>query len=445
MSAKEFLANAEGGVVPVDCHEKVLQIAFIYMDEGLWLDNGVSEVVEKLHAHGWSFGEDELRFNRTLDIFYLAQLAAAIYRSTDQLEGDFPSPDDFQSFYTTHHALLHSSVWRSYYSTTFLTQRTTARFYRLPDLQDLPDSDSPLGLPRQRPPTFATKLPRWAYSVARTHRRQPSLPLATLTRLALSTLETTTTRLRTAHPSVAPYSETQARFWLEYMGLGYPGRSGSAKAVSREAWGPNMFGILAAQGAYDMYAWEAKYSAQVWEASAARREVAEPDRDGVWKSEVMWCGLPDGGVGPQAWCRGWEGEVGSEEEVEFLAAVAVEETVGVKAEVGELDFIVWSHMLLGVMRAAVELGREREAFLEELERGIVGIGRIGEGRAERWLREALGVVEPYVRIWEAVWPATEAERGEVLRRILVENGQLFARWRLSPVLKEFNFALGPRE
>lgn len=64
MSAKEFLANAEGGVVPVDCHEKVLQIAFIYMDEGLWLGNGVFDVVEKLHAHGWSFGEDELRFNR---------------------------------------------------------------------------------------------------------------------------------------------------------------------------------------------------------------------------------------------------------------------------------------------------------------------------------------------------------------------------------------------
>ncbi|RHZ73294.1 hypothetical protein CDV55_100025, partial [Aspergillus turcosus] len=282
MSAEEFLANVEGGVVPVDCHDHVLRIAFIYLDEALWDGNGVFDVVEKLHARGWSFGEGELRFNRTLDIFYLAQLAAAIYRSSDQLEGDFPSPDDFQSFYTTHHALLHASTWRSYYSTAFLTQRTTARFYRLPDLQDLPDSDSPLGLPRQRPPAHATKLPRWAHSVARTHRRQPSLPLATLTGLALSTLETTIARLRTAHTSVPPYSETQARFWLEYMGLGSPG-PGSAKAVSREAWEPNIFGILVAQGAYDVYAWEAKYSAQLWEANAARREVAEPDVDGGWK------------------------------------------------------------------------------------------------------------------------------------------------------------------
>ncbi|KAJ6067233.1 uncharacterized protein N7446_004270 [Penicillium canescens] len=403
MSAKEFLADVEGGVVPVDCHEKVLRIAFIYMGEGLWLDSGVFDVVEKLHARGLSFGEGELRFNRTLDIFYLAQLSAAIYRSTDQLEGDFPSPDDFQSFYTTHHALLHSSAWRSYYSTAFLTQRTTARFYRLPDLQDLPDSDSPLGLPRQRPP----HTPRSSHAgptASRAHAAgSPPSPL--------STLETTITRLRTAHTSVPPYSETQARFWLEYMGLGSPGRSGSAKAVSREAWEPNIFGILVAQGAYDVYAWEAKYSAQLWEASAARMEVAEPDVDGVWKSEVMWCGWPDGGVGSQAWCTGWEGEVGSEEEVEFLAAVAVEETVGVKAEVGELDFAVRSHMLLGVMRATVKRGRERDVFLEELEREMVRTGRIEEGRAGRWLREVLGVVEPYVRIWEGVWPATEVERG----------------------------------
>jgi hypothetical protein len=97
------------------------------------------------------------------------------------------------------------------------------------------------------------------------------------------------------------------------------------------------------------------------------------------------------------------------------------------------------------MRAAVEGVRERDVFLEELERGMVGTGRIQEGRAGRWLREVLGVVEPYVRIWEGVWPAIEVERGEVLRRILLENGQLFARWKLSPVLKEFSFELGPRE
>lgn len=160
------------------------------------------------------------------------------------MDGGFTSPDDFDTFYTTHHALLNPSAWRSYYSETFLKQRTTARFYHLPDLQDLPDTDFPLGQPRKggRGGVQATKLPRWAYSVSRTRRRQPLLPIETFTELALSTLNTTITRLHAVYPSVPPYSETQARFWLEYMNLGSP----AAKAVSRESWEPNTFGILAA-------------------------------------------------------------------------------------------------------------------------------------------------------------------------------------------------------
>ncbi|KAB8272989.1 hypothetical protein BDV30DRAFT_249175 [Aspergillus minisclerotigenes] len=84
MSAEEFLADIEGGAVPVNCHNRVLRIAFIYMDEGLWNGNGVFDVVEKLH------GTTKTDSHSTLDIFYLAQLAAAIYRSSSQLTGDFP-------------------------------------------------------------------------------------------------------------------------------------------------------------------------------------------------------------------------------------------------------------------------------------------------------------------------------------------------------------------
>ena len=277
-------------------------------------------------------------------------------------------------------------------------------------------------MPRTAPAscsTLATKVPRWAYTVARTYRRQASLPLETFTRLALSTLETTTARLREAHPSVPPYSEAKARFWLERLQLGSPDPPGS-----RAAWRPNRFGELVAQGALDVFAWEA---------SEAGTQVA---------GSVQWCGWPDGGTGAYSWWRGWDGEVGSEEEVEFLAALAVEETVGV--DMGELDLAMRSHVLLGVLRAAVEGGREREVCLEELEAGMVAKGRITNERAGSWLREALVVVEPYVRIWEGVWPDME-ERGKLLRQILVDNGQLFARWKVSPPSKEFTFELGPRE
>ena len=58
-------------------------------------------------------------------------------------------------------------------------------------------------------------------------------------------------------------------------------------------------------------------------------------RDGV-----KWCGMPDGGVGVQGWWRGWEPELGSEEEIGFLAAAAVKETEGAYVDSGNQDYSV---------------------------------------------------------------------------------------------------------
>lgn len=374
-----------------------------------------------------------------MDIFYLAQLAAAIYRYSSQLDGDFPCYSDFTAFYAVHHALLHSSAWRSYYSIHLLTQRTTARLYRPPDLQDLPDSSSPLCQPRRSPvSTHVLKLPRWAYTVLCTHRKQPFLPLATLNEVALRTLEATMTRLHTAYPRTPPYSESHARFWLDrFTSDLYPSKV--SEITSRRAWGPSSFGILVAQGMYDMHGLEAEYLTQT-----SGRNIAEGDGE---SEQVVWCGLPDGGIGSMAWWRGWEEEVGSEEEVEFLAAVVVEETAGLEMEgigMDELDLSIRSHILLAVMRAAVKKGQERECFLKELEKRMVQEVEIGEKNAGRWTREALKIMDPYVRIWHGVWPGIE-ERGDMLRGILVENAQLFARWKVSHISKQFSFELDLRD
>ncbi|KAK1142346.1 hypothetical protein N8T08_007898 [Aspergillus melleus] len=452
MGAREFLSDAENGVVPVNSHDQLLRIAWIYLDEPLWNGQGVFDVIEKLHTHGWSFGEGELRFNRTLDMFYLAQIAAALYitvhSSSEQIDDIFDTLDGFNTFYTEHHALLHPSVWREYYSESFLKQNTTARFYCLPDLQDLPGSNNPLDLPVREQPhvgggPHVTKLPRWAYNVARTFLRQHLLPLATLTDIALRTLEATINRQRKTYPSVRPYSETQARFWLEYMLAPHLNARTRTEAPCPTWWKKNCFGILAAQGYYDMYEWDRKYSVERWETSWEQKGVIEPDvEDGVRKREIIYCGQPDGGISAYAWWRGWDGELGGEEEIEFLAAVAVEETVGVEEQLDKLDLAVRSHILLGVMWAAVQTGQKREDLLRELETGMMQSGRIEEDKVGLWLREALGVMEPYVRIWEGVWPDAE-ERRKMLQHILVENGQLFARWKPSPHLKEFSFVLSP--
>ncbi len=373
----------------------------------------------------------------TLDMFYLAQIGAAIYRSSDELDGHFPSADDFCA---RHHQLLNQDAWRQYYSPTFLALATSARFYRLPDLRDLSDSSDPPWQPRRHKGIgHFTRLPRWAHNVARTRRRQPTLPVATITQIALSTLQQIISRLREGgYPSVQPYSETQACFWLKYMRVNSPG------PFAKEIWDPNEFGLHIAQGGCDVWAWETHYSRKLWDSVEARIAPLEPDLDGTRKSEVIWCGWPDGGAGAEALWRGWEPEVGSEEEIAFLAAVAVKETEDV-IDFSNLDYAVRSHMLLGVMRAAFESGA-RERHVEDLKRRIVEAGRIDdEGKAEQWIEKVLVVMEPYVQKWDAQWPAAVENRSGLLRHILMENGQLFARWKLSPLSKEFNFELKPRQ
>lgn len=381
----------------------------------------------------------------TLDIFYLAQIAAGIYRSSNQLEGDFPSPDNFEEFYAEHSQLLDPEAWREYYSPAFLASPISARFYRLPNLQDLPDSSDPLAQPRrQKGAGHFTKLPRWAYNVMRTRRRQSALSTARMTEIALATLRQTIERQREEHPGVvAPYSETKARFWLGYMKVE---SLESLEPQPVEAWDPNEFGVHAARGAFDVWAWEAYYSKERWD-SADDRPPLEPDLDGTRKSEVEWCGLPDGGAGFFAWCRGWEPEVGSEEEVAFLAAVAAKETeeVATSSSNSGFDYSIRSHILLGLLFAAFET-TERERLVEDLKRRVVEAGRLDESKVEEWTRQALIVMEPYVHEREQhERPVFEEDLRGLLRRVLTDNGQLFARWKLSPTSKESVFALKPRQ
>lgn len=64
MSDDTSFRNAvENGDIIIDSHEKMVRIAFIYWyrAEGR---GGLFEAVDNLHRRGWSFGQDELKFNR---------------------------------------------------------------------------------------------------------------------------------------------------------------------------------------------------------------------------------------------------------------------------------------------------------------------------------------------------------------------------------------------
>ncbi|KAF6803189.1 rta1 domain protein [Colletotrichum sojae] len=420
MNAEGFRAEPESGKVPIDNHHRVLREAFKYMIPSL-NGRGVFGVVKLLHDYGYSFGKDiNQMFNRTLDLFYLAQIAAGTYRSFRELgnyEAPF-SPDDFDWLYSKHRRLLYPEAWREYYTPVFLASPTSVRFYRLPNLQDLPDSGPTTG--------HSTKLPRWAHNVARTHREQPVL-FTSMYDIALSTLQQSIERLRWDRPDIVhPYSATQAKFWLSYM-MGY------LKPQPDNAWDPKDFSFNTMRRVFDLCVWQVYYSQERWDSADGGPGLdpdLKPDLDDLRKSE--------------------EPEVGSEEQVAFLAEVAVRQADHhidgsfKNGSAKDLDYTLRSHILLGLLLAAFET-KERGQHVEELKLRVVEAGRLDEHEANNWLLQALKVVGPYIEeIRQHGTPISDENWKELLRRILVENGQLFARWRLSPTSKEYSFALKPR-
>ncbi|EFW98882.1 hypothetical protein CMQ_4734 [Grosmannia clavigera kw1407] len=261
-----------------------------------------------------------------------------------------------------------------------LWQPISARFYRSPDLKDLPDSDSPIYTPRNKPGDGL---------------RQPAFPAKKIVPLALATLRETLVRQKKDFGSSAAfvYSETQARFWLKHFNVD---------------WQP------------------IKWHEMHWRANECGIHVAR-------KYSLQGAGWPDGGIYGEAYDRGWEPEVDSDEEVAFSAAVAVEETEGLNlTSDGLLDRLDYAIVWVAFQQQKSELD------LKDLQDRMVAAGRIEESKVEEWVCQALKVVTPYVQVHE--WRDFVEDRSKY-RHILIENGQLFGRWEVRRTPEMFYFEL----
>lgn len=382
----------------------------------------------------------------------MAQITAAYWRYADHGKGDFPEGDDFDDFYSEHRNLLREDVWQNFYTLDFLLEETSAQFYRLPNLQDLPDTTGELGKPRrQNQIGHFSKLPRWAHLVVRTyHKKKPALSATVVAQIATSTLQQSINRLlENSATQVQPYSETQAFFWLTTLGL-FSHRDPDLEYL----WDPRFpFGGEIAVGQRDLWAWEAHYSPELWWSSADEPVRLEPDLDGTRRSSVdgCGCGWPEGwGVVSEAWTSGWDPEVGSAEEVAFLAGVALEETKGLLSEAdgggGTPNYAMRSHILLGVLSAAFEADAEREARATQMAKAMVEAGRLAnEAAAEEWIQRAMEAASRYANELDGVRPEGP-DWAAVFRKMLEENGQLFWQWvprKQEEKSKEFNFRLSP--
>jgi hypothetical protein len=148
---------------------------------------------------------------------------------------------------------------------------------------------------------------------------------------------------------------------------------------------------------------------------------------------------------------GWEEELGSEEEIVFLAAVAAREVellASKRAEVvttkapttagNDPKYAVRSFILLEVLRAAFETDRAR--YLDNLKQRVMDAGRLDSSTVGPWMNKVLEIMEPYAA--ERTPPTDLAGWIRLLHDVLVENGQLLGRWK--QMGGQNPYQLGPR-
>lgn len=343
-----------------------------------------------------------------------------MYSETNGDKRDAPANE----VYSTYHQILNPDAWKLFYSETLLNDPLTARFWRLPDLRDLTNALNPLRNPQPKSAavtggyTHFTKIPRWAKKVVETYRCQKTLSQETTIDLAIATLQKTILRLRKEHSSVQPYSETQARFWLDF----YEDHvSEQFNGVPHHLY--ETFGTALAQGRWDVFGWEAYYTPGRWYSLEGRVTKLEPDLDGTRKSAFYWCGMPDGGTGYMAYRLGWEAELGSAEEIEFQAAVAVKEVEGVSWD--DLDVLTRSHALAVLIRDAME--PDKVGNLDMVKRRVIEGQRTDEVKFDTWIKDISEAVKLY-RERGISWSSETSAPTDLMQRILTENGHLFIDW-----------------
>ncbi|KAL2843867.1 P-loop containing nucleoside triphosphate hydrolase protein [Aspergillus pseudoustus] len=226
--------------------------------------------------------------HQTMTIFWLLQLQLAVwnYRIDKGLQ-QFPSWDDFQDVLLHSSSLRNTKLWSLYYTKDRIFSPQARESWTAPDLRQFPTlRPSPMHeMPApQGKEENADRLLRFAFAIVQ-HIQASGLRRGAVVKEALAALQTTTIRLRTVEPTIPPYSETQAYFWiqvvhaalesLEHEGKPLDGLSEkSYRLVSASHMSFSAFTLL-----FDITpeTWKEYYSNKIWDSVAARMELVPPD------------------------------------------------------------------------------------------------------------------------------------------------------------------------
>ena len=356
---------------------------------------------------------------------YLYHLQTAINQVTYSRSGHPPEADEFDDIAESWSNLTrHAASLRIYYSNNLLEDKLSEKYWRLPDLRDLPIGDRNH---YKHFPRSLTRLPRFAFAVVKTY-MTTTLPRTWIVDQALSVFQQATVRLRSQRSDeVDMYSETQIYFWITYIHL-------RVSHYNADDIPSLQFQQLFSTIDFDVNAWRNHYSVQRWSSIEARVQFLQPDRMPL----VPVCTSPSAApISPalrrQAQNTGLVPEVASDEELALALAVALKLVESV-ASVDDLDLNVHAHALLWLFHAFVARGDVRldTKEFDTVKRQMSKKARLSEAYIDQIASIVCEVLHEAPEKWR-VLPTQIEKRNNMFRDFLIEHKQLLQEslWKVS--------------
>ena len=289
VNATTFWNDFLTGEIPEWNHRSHLRAGYIILLDTLLQGQGIFETAEIFLDHLKRLKDlkpDRFRNteHRTMTIFWLYNLQLAILEHKQKSNANaWPTREDFQQVLLSSPSLMNGSLWKEYYTKDLMFTPEAKEYWRLPDLQALPDFTqiTPSKPHHARRPSQEEpyRVMRFAFVVVQRY-MSSDVRRGWLIKQALASLQSTTMRLRAKNPSVPPYSETQAYFWIQVIHAALASVYGTQSStknplpVTIDRLSFASFRVL-----FDMQPsiWRDYYTLKTWEGMEARIAFVNPD------------------------------------------------------------------------------------------------------------------------------------------------------------------------
>ncbi|POR36357.1 Uncharacterized protein TPAR_03444 [Tolypocladium paradoxum] len=289
----EFWRLFESGQLPVWGLYNHLKAGYFIMIDGFTAGSSILESAEVFITHlqrlrGINADRFPITTHMTMTVFWLVQLQIAALHYRDGRTGKPLSRDDFKNVLLRSPELMDAGLWKDYYSTDRLFTPGARERWCAPDVKPFP---SVIRSPNSYTPSHtrpahseSDRLIGFALAVVQKSLRS-KLTRGALVKKALGELQSSIIRQRASQPSLPPYSETKAYFWIQLAHAALAsleakqppeqksmtGWKGSVQALTPAAF-KALFGITGEE-------WREYYSQRLWDSVGARMVFKNPD----WK------------------------------------------------------------------------------------------------------------------------------------------------------------------